>query len=230
MLYLISLGLWDEKDMSLRALEAGRKCKKLYLELYTSPWFGSRKELERLFGKPIELVGRQKLEEGISGLIEEARKTDVGILVPGDALSATTHLSILAEAKRQKVKARVIHGSSILTAIAESGLSLYRFGQTVTLPKDGPKKSFWDAVRKNLRAGLHTLVLLEPGLGLERALKLLKLKRPLVAGCRFGGETLIRYGRPSKLKELGDCQPAVLVIPAKLSFYEEEFLSILAKE
>lgn len=36
MLYLIGLGLWDEKDISLRGLEAVRKCDHVYLEAYTS--------------------------------------------------------------------------------------------------------------------------------------------------------------------------------------------------
>ena len=36
MLYLISLGIWDEKDISLKGREAGKSCEKLYWEQYTT--------------------------------------------------------------------------------------------------------------------------------------------------------------------------------------------------
>lgn len=36
MLYIIGLGLGDEKDITLRGLEAVRSCHKVYVEAYTS--------------------------------------------------------------------------------------------------------------------------------------------------------------------------------------------------
>lgn len=36
MLYIIGLGLGDEKDITLRGLETVRKCDKVYIEAYTS--------------------------------------------------------------------------------------------------------------------------------------------------------------------------------------------------
>lgn len=36
MLYIIGLGLGDEKDITLRGLEAVQKCEKVYMEAYTS--------------------------------------------------------------------------------------------------------------------------------------------------------------------------------------------------
>lgn len=36
MLYVVGLGLGDEKDITLRGLEAVRRCDKVYLEAYTS--------------------------------------------------------------------------------------------------------------------------------------------------------------------------------------------------
>ena len=35
-LYMIGIGLNDEKDISLKGLEAVKKCTKVYLERYTS--------------------------------------------------------------------------------------------------------------------------------------------------------------------------------------------------
>lgn len=36
MLYVVGLGLGDERDITVRGLEAVRKCDKVYLEAYTS--------------------------------------------------------------------------------------------------------------------------------------------------------------------------------------------------
>jgi diphthine synthase len=36
MLYLVGLGLGDEKDITVRGLEAVKKCDHVYLEAYTS--------------------------------------------------------------------------------------------------------------------------------------------------------------------------------------------------
>jgi len=36
MFYLIGIGLGDEKDITVRGLEAVRKCDKVFLESYTS--------------------------------------------------------------------------------------------------------------------------------------------------------------------------------------------------
>lgn len=36
MLYVIGLGLGDERDITLRGLEAVRRCEKVYIEAYTS--------------------------------------------------------------------------------------------------------------------------------------------------------------------------------------------------
>ena len=36
MLFIVGLGLGDEKDITLRGLEAVKKCEKVYIEAYTS--------------------------------------------------------------------------------------------------------------------------------------------------------------------------------------------------
>ena len=36
MLYIIGLGLYDERDITVRGLEAVKKCTRVYLEAYTS--------------------------------------------------------------------------------------------------------------------------------------------------------------------------------------------------
>ena len=100
MLYLIGLGIWDEQDISLKGIEACRKSKKVYAELYTSAWGGDLKKLEKHIGKKIALIRRDGLEERSSRIIREARSSSVAILVPGDPLSATTHSALVDEARR----------------------------------------------------------------------------------------------------------------------------------
>jgi diphthamide biosynthesis methyltransferase len=73
MLYLIGLGIWDEKDLSLRGKEACKKAKEIYAELYTARWGGSLKNLEKLVGKKIQLLERKDLEDKSAKLVEKAK-------------------------------------------------------------------------------------------------------------------------------------------------------------
>ncbi len=178
-LSLISIGLADERDMSQRALEEAQGCDVLYAELYTMKLATTLAALSELTKKPVTLLPRGDLEERSGDIIEEARSRSVGVLVGGDCLSATTHISLVLDAAKRGVKTRVIHGSSIFTAVAETGLSIYKFGRTVTmpLPEKGPADTVLRGVEENLQTGLHTLILLDldlpgmDGLALVRQLK-----------------------------------------------------------
>ncbi len=65
-LYLIGLGLGDESDITQRGLEVIKTCKRVVLESYTSILPGLGKErLEALYGKPVEIAYREKVEEDI---------------------------------------------------------------------------------------------------------------------------------------------------------------------
>jgi hypothetical protein len=48
-LYLIGLGLADEKDITIKGLEAVKRCSKVYLEAYTSILGVSKEKLVWLF-------------------------------------------------------------------------------------------------------------------------------------------------------------------------------------
>ena len=245
MLCLISIGLSDEKDMSLKGLEAARKCAKLYLELYTTNLNTNARKLSELIGKEVVQIKRSDLEENSAKIIDQAKSMDIGILIGGDALSATTHISLLLDAKKRGIKTKIIHGSSIFTAVAEAGLQLYKFGAATTLVKPTGKyfpESFYDVILKNKKNGLHSLILLDIGMsvreGLEILLKIEKQKKKklidtktkLVAASRLGSDNqIIKYNTIEKLvtdEELTE-SPAVLVFPGELHFLEEEFLESL---
>lgn len=229
MLYLISIGLRDEHDMSLRALETAKKCDKLYAEFYTGRTATSVEKLSRLIGRPVEELDRKGMEDDLEKLIEEAKNRDIGIFVPGDALSATTHISLLLEAKKAGVKTRVIHGSSILTAVGETGIQLYKIGRVTTLTKPLPK-SVLEAIEQNRKAGLHSLVLLDIEMDASEGLNLMKDflgNAKVIAAAQLGGKQIIKYGAPEdllKLDELKGKTPAILIVPGRLHFAEEEFL------
>lgn len=62
------------------------------------------------------------------------------------------------------MEVRIIHNASIMNAVASCGLSLYRFGETVSIPLFTEKwrpYSFYEKIAKNCANNLHTLLLLD---------------------------------------------------------------------
>lgn len=242
-LTLISIGLRDHHDLSLRALEEARACDKLYAETYTMKLDTTPEALSRLIGKTVIPSNRKWLEEAADALLDEAEKKNVGVLVGGDALSATTHISLLVDARRRGIEARVIHGSSVLTAVAETGLSLYKFGRTVTvpLPEKGPVDTVLRTLKDNRENGLHTLILLDLDIPEDRHLTINEaLQRLLEAGldpgtltvaaARLGyGDSVIKAHSAGELAghDFGE-PPHTLVVPGSLHFLEAEALKVLA--
>ncbi|MCX6815037.1 MAG: diphthine synthase [Candidatus Aenigmarchaeota archaeon] len=242
MLYLVGLGIWDEKDISLKGIEACRRSSQVYAELYTARWGGSLKNLEKIIGKNIHLLERTDLEDDSSKLVRKSKFSDIAILFPGDPLSATTHLALVSEAKESKIPVKVIHSSSIFTAVAECGLSLYNFGRTVSIPtpqKNFQPSSFADSILENRRLGMHTLVLLDISmpvaqgidilLGIEKSSrKKLISDQKIVAASGLGSDNQkILYKSAGELLVSGLSPPAVLIIPGKMHFTEKEFLDKL---
>lgn len=85
MLFLIGLGLGDEKDITVKGLEAVRSCSRVFLEAYTSVLGVSREKLEAFYGRPIEVADREFIEsEADKSIIAEAAKSNVAVLVVGD--------------------------------------------------------------------------------------------------------------------------------------------------
>lgn len=248
MLYLISLGLADEKDMSIKALEAAKTCDFLYVELYTTKMFTDADKLSKLIGKPVKEIQRSDIEENSRKILDQAKIRDVAVMVGGDALSATTHASLLFDAGKMGIETKVIHGSSIITAVGETGLQLYKFGKTTTLalPEENYKPtSCYEVIKENREHGLHTLVLLDVKsdrgkyMNVPEALEMLIRDDVLsndtivVACCKLGfADQTIRYNTVNQLKndnELENKTPAVIIIPGKLHFMEEEFLKLMFK-
>lgn len=165
-LLFIGLGLHDERDLSQRAVEALRGVDRLYLERYTSHWSSEAvQRLGALVGKPLVELGREQVEEQRTILQALREVSSVALLVVGEPFAATTHVSLRLAAEAAGHTWRLLHNASILTAAASlSGLSHYKFGRTVSLPRPAPgyrPSSPYDGILANRAAGLHTLVLLD---------------------------------------------------------------------
>ncbi len=244
MLYLISLGLYEKEDMSLKALETAKKCSKLYLEGYTHLYKENAEDLSNFLGKKVIELDRKDVENDSNKLIEEAKDLDVGLLVGGDCLTATTHSSLVLEAKEKGVKVKIIHGSSIFTAITETGLFLYNFGKITSIPFENDLiETPYKVIKQN--GDMHTLCLLDlrpkekkymrASDAVKYLLKLEEKRKEKVIAKERIGIICAGMGSPNQIIETGklndlakkkiDVFPQCLIIPGKLHFMEEEFLN-----
>ena len=164
-LIFIGLGLGNEKGITLKGLEAASQCEKLFMESYTSTLEeGSVKRLESMIDNQIVILNRAGVENE-SIIVEAASQSNVAFLVPGDTMSATTHVDLRLRAKEAGIPTEVIHGVSVFTAIPGLlGLQNYKFGRTITIPFPEPNfrpTSFYEKALENHNTGMHTLCLLD---------------------------------------------------------------------
>ena len=164
MLYLVGIGL-KPAHLTLEALDILKNCDQVFLESYTSEYSeGANKELEEMIEKKFLVLGRIGVEQQFESALLSAKKNNIALMIFGNALTATTHLQVLLDAKEAGIKYKVIPGISITNVIAESGIDEYKFGRTVTLcyhEKGFEPESFYDQLMKNKEIGLHTLCLLD---------------------------------------------------------------------
>jgi diphthine synthase len=231
-LYLIGLGL-NESSITLEALEVLKKCKKAYLENYTVDFPYKKQSLEKNLKVKIIELGREEVES--ESFLEEAKKSNIALLIYGSPLAATTHFSIIETCKKEKIPFKIFHNSSILTTIAESGLQLYKFGKTASLPawnETYKPDSFVEIIKQNKKIKAHTLLLVDIGLPLEKAKQQLsetlkkhnlKNKRILLLSALGTNKSKITYTNLEKLSNK-TLAPFCFVIPGELHFTEEEFL------
>ena len=253
MFYLVGLGLFDHKDISLKGLECLKNVDKIYAEFFTSRLFGSNIEnIEELIGKKIEILVRNEVEEEHK-FIEEAKLLNVALITGGDPLIATTHSEFLVQCQRKGIDFEVIHSSSILSsAPAISGLQGYKFGKVTTIPFPDYNfypKSPYEAIEENLKMNLHSLVLLDIQAHKDRYMTinqgleyLLNIKDNILPDGSINEDTLAmgiaRVGskevtvKAGKINELinydfGDPLHCI-IIPSKLHIVEAEYLVEIA--
>lgn len=235
---LISLGL-NENSITAEALSEIKKSKIIYLENYTVNFPYAIKELEKSLSIKIFQLPREKVES--EEILQQAKKQDISLLVYGDALSATTHTQLILACKQQKIPYKIFHNASILTAISESGLSLYKFGKTASMPnwKEHTNKptSFINYIKQNQSIKAHTLLLIDISLELKDAIyqleksakkENLKLNKVILCNQIGTNKAKFYYNFLNKLPK-NIKPPYCIIIPSNLQMSEEEFLNELSK-
>lgn len=252
-LTFVGLGLWDEKDVSLRGVEACREADVVLAEWYTAFLAGATHErLEAALGRPVRVLPREEVESG-EAILKEAREKRVAFLTAGDPMTATTHLDLRLRAHKEGIATRIVHGASIATAASGLlGLQHYKFGRatTITFPQGNWfPTSPYDVIKENYQRKLHTLCLLDIRAAENRymtaaegAQLLLRMederKEGLLERLSFAC-AVARAGSPQPrvvCGQLGDLAEAdlgpplhVIVLPGELHFAEEEALVGLAE-
>ena len=231
-LNLIGTGL-TQNSITAEALEAIKSSDKVYLENYTVNFPYQIKDLKI---KLTEL-DRAKVED--ESILKEAKSKNISLLVYGDALSATTHIQLIIEAKRQKIPYKIFHNASIMTAIAETGLQLYKFGKTASMPNwaehTNKPTSFANYIKQNQSIKAHTLILTDIGLEINQSINQLNesisdLPEKIIAISNAGTPNQkIFYDTPDNLKNKKVKMPFALIIPTELHFIEEEAIKELTQ-
>jgi len=231
--YLIGLGL-DLKSISLDSLEILEKADKIYLETYTVEFPYDISKIGKIIGKKIIPLSRILVEE--EKFLDEAKKQDIALLVYGSPLIATTHISLLLKCKQLGIDYEVYHNASVFDGIAESGLQIYKFGKTTSMPKwekNYRPDSFKKIILDNQKIKAHTLILVDIGLSfpeassqLKKVLKGMNLGKILVCSKLGTKEREFTYNKINNLR-LDIPAPFCFIIPGKLHFLEEEALEKL---
>ena len=159
MFYIIGIGL-NTKQITLEAINAIKDCKEIYIDNYTNKFSsGDINELEEIISKKIKLLNRKELEQDLLYL-----KDNSALLVIGSPLSATTHYTVVQEAKKRKIPFKIILGISIFNYKGICGLFEYKFGKTTSIvyhSKNYKPISFYNMILDNLKINAHTLCLLD---------------------------------------------------------------------
>jgi diphthine synthase len=251
-LVFVGLGLYDETDISLKGIQEIKQCDEVFAEFYTTK-LGQfdQKSFEKFIGKKIEVLSREETEKG-DRIIDAATQNQVVFLTGGDPMIATTHVDLRLRAMKQGISTKIIHSSSISTAVPGIlGLQNYKFGRTTTLAfeqKEYFPTSPYTVISNNKKMGLHTLVLLDIQVEKNRymtaneGLELLLRMEGTLRKRLFNDDTIAcvvaRAGAPDaavaantiKVLRTKDFGPPLhtLVIPGNLHFMEVEALELCA--
>jgi diphthine synthase len=172
------------------------------------------------------------------------------LIIVGDPLSATTHIEFLKECKEKNIKWKVIHASSIYSSLCETGLFVYKFGKSASIPYpeiNYSPTSFFDIIENNWNNNAHTIVFLDIKKDLERYMSvneglriLLKISKDrcaffnedseVIGVSRLGyNDQIIKFGKAGDLVDYDFAgRPQILIIP-KLGDIEREYVDFLYK-
>ena len=247
MLIFIGLGLYDHTDISIKGLNEIKAADYIFLENYTSVLTGTdHKTLSEFYGKTITVLKREDVEQDPELILKSAESGTAVFLTGGDPMVSTTHTDLRIRAKNRGIKTRIIHGSSIVSAVCGlCGLQNYRFGKSCSIPyptKNWFPKTPIEVIALNQRQNLHTLVYLDIQIdrymSIADAIRIVKklaleesVSIPLYIGIARAGsdDPKIVAGSSKQLLTVTFGPPLhILVIPGRLHEMEEEYLKEFA--
>ena len=253
MFFLIGAGISGFDNIPFKGVSLCKSCDYVFLERYTSILSDEDLEkLSKLIGRSIIELDREDLETRFKVLVlDKARVSNVALLVVGDPLTATTHIEFLRNCREEGVGFEVVHASSIYSSVCESGLFIYKFGKSCSVPypeKGYEPTSFFDIIEENHNIKAHTLVFLdikkseEKYMTINEALMILlrisserngffNESTEVIGISRLGfKEQVIKYGKVRELLsyDFGK-QPHILIIPS-MSEIEREYVESLYKQ
>jgi len=151
------------------------------------------------------LADREMVESQSDDILKDAHRVDVAFLVVGDPFGATTHTDLSLRARQLTIPTRTLPNASILTGIGATGLSLYNFGQTISMvwfTENWRPTSWYLRMQENAAIGLHTLILLD-----------IKVKEPDL-------DVLARTGRmkylPPRFMTVAECAQQMVEVEEEL--------------
>jgi diphthine synthase len=249
-LFLVGVGL-TPKYVTEKAKDVLKSSDIIFVDSYTMPNVKTFLDYVKTFldYKEIFIAKRDLLENNSNEIINLAKSKNVSIIILGDPMIATTHESLLIEAKKMGVKSEIVNGvSGICVAKSISGLQYYRFGKTLTIPGKWRKTKAYSilyGLYGNLCLDLHTFFLFDideegKSLKISEGINYLLQLNNEISGFKELSELLgiiIHAGESNivdvnTLHELANNdlkmeEPYSLAIPASLHFVEEEYLKYI---
>jgi len=235
---LIGTGM-TQNSLTTEAIETLKTADKIYLENYTVNFPYDKSELEKNYSLEIQELKREQVEN--ESILEEAKTQNIALLIYGDCLSATTHMQLIVSAKQQNIPTKILQNTSIMTTVAQTGLSLYKFGKTTSMPNwqehTNRPTSFIKYIKENSSINAHTLILTDIGLEIKPAISQLQksatkenltLPEKIITIASAGTQNQkISYDTPKNLANKNIEMPFCLIIPDSLSHSEIEAIKIL---
>jgi len=210
-------------------------------------------DIEKVVRQSVRLLKREDIENREAIILEPAQKKKVGLLIPGDPLISTTHVSLLLSAKELGIRTKIVHNASIISAAtSKSGMQNYKFGMSASIPFPFGfvPETPYNVLKQNLGLGLHTLLFLDiennekkkcmtVNQAIEYLLNIEKKRKEnvfthntlCIALCNIGSDKeIIRADKAKKLLKLNfGSAPHCLIVPGKLHFMEKEYLKEFAE-
>ncbi len=238
MFYIIGIGL-TVKQITKQAIDVISTCDDVYIDGYTNIFSeGEIKDLEEIISKKIILLNREELEQK-----QEYLKDNCCLLVIGNVFSATTHFTIINDARKKNLSTKTIAGLSIFNYKSCCGLSEYRFGKTTSIvypEKNYFPTSFYNTIVDNLKIDAHSFCLLDiktdqqKFMSVKEACEILEkidVKNlltnqdcVLLAGVGGNKQTIKSFVFKDHIKISCDIYPQTLIICSKLNSIEKEGL------